>query len=593
LFTIHCSAQSPSISFSLLANYGLPVGIENVGDDRLFIIDKLGTIGIIDTFGTVNPTPFLNISSQITANGERGLLGLAFHPSYATNGYFYVNYTDLNGDTNVSRFSVSTGNPNQANPSSEQILLTISQPYTNHNAGDLSFGPDGYLYIATGDGGNGGDPDDNGQDAQTLLGNILRIDVDNGNPYAIPPSNPFVGNPNGLNEIWSYGLRNPWRISFDQLTGDLWIADVGQGSWEEVNFQPSTSTGGENYGWRCYEGNQSYNSNNCPAASSLTFPVSEYPHNPNTGGFSITGGFVYRGSQYPCLYGKYIYMDYVTDHLWTVEPDGLGGWNTTFYDANNFALGNSIVSFGQDANNELYACSYSGDIYKIEGECNVDTQLDVKVLLEGTYDSGGQMFAKLQNIIPLNQPYSGAPYNYAGTESLSSIPINMVDWVFVELRTGTPNPNGSRNTITAFTQAAILLDNGNVIGTDGNPLTFKLPIDTDYYVVIRHRNHIDIFSQNTFTSGNNATFDFTNGQNAGIGANPMKTMFDGRTALYAGDFIPDHTIQNTDNDLWKLSPAILYSYNNLDATLDGIIQVTDFDAWYRNRSVLGNSELDY
>ena len=594
LFNIYCCAQSPNISFSLLANYGTPVvGIENVGDSRLFLIDKLGTIGIIDTLGTVYPTPFLDVSSQITTNGERGLLGLAFHPNYATNGYFYVNYTDINGDTKVSRFSVSAGNPNQANPSSEQVILAISQPNTNHNGGDLAFGPDGYLYIATGDGGYSGDPNNNGQDPQTLLGNILRINVDNGNPYSIPLSNPFVGNPNGLNEIWSYGLRNPWRISFDQLTGDLWIADVGQSNWEEVNFQPSTSTGGENYGWRCYEGNNAYiNNANCPAASSLTFPVSEYPHIPSIGGYSITGGFVYRGNQYPCLYGKYICMDYVTDHLWTIEPDGTGGWNTNFYDANNFSLGSSIVSFGQDAKNELYASSYSGDIYKVEADCNVNSQLDVKVLLEGTYNSGGQMYAKLGSIIPLNQPYSAAPYNYAGTESLASIPSNMVDWVLVELRSGTPSLN-LRNTVTAFTKAAMLLADGSIVETDGNPLTFSLPMDADYHIVIRHRNHLDVFSQNTFTSGNNATFDFTAGQNMGLGANPMKILYDGRTALYAGDFVPDHTIQNTDADLWQLSPAILYSYNYTDSTLDGIVQVTDFDCWYRNRSILGNAELDY
>ena len=513
LIVLNCIAQSPNISFNSLATLGTPVGLENAGDDRLFIVDKFGTIEIIDTFGTAYPNPFLDISGQITTNSERGLLGLAFHPNYSTNGFFYVNYTDINGNTTISRFSVSAGNPDLANTASEQILLTINQPFSNHNAGDITFGPDGYLYITSGDGGSGGDPLGNGQNTQTLLGKILRIDVDGGSPYAIPPSNPFVGDPNVLDEIWSYGLRNPWRFSFDDLTGDLWIADVGQNDWEEVNFQASTSTGGENYGWRCYEGNQVFNNSGCPTAGNLTFPVFEYDHNT---GSSISGGFVYRGNKYPCLYGKYICMDYVSDHLWTIEPDGNGGWISNFYNNNNFILGNGIVSFGQDASGELYACSVSGNIYKIEVDCFETSQLDIKVLLEGPYDSNGQMHPNLQGLIPLAQPYSIAPFNYLGTEILSSIPSNMVDWVLIELRTGTPNLTGTRNTLTSATQAAMLLSDGSVVDTNGSPLSFDLDLDTEYYVVIRHRNHLDLFSSNSFISGDNPIYDFTAGTNSGL-----------------------------------------------------------------------------
>ena len=251
--------------------------------------------------------PFLYIESIVSSIGERGLLSVAFHPNYKNNGNFYVNYTNTIGDTVVARYSVSA-DPNVADRDSSIILLTIPQPFSNHNGGGLQFGPDDYLYIGMGDGGSAGDPQNNAQNKGSLLGKILRIDVDSSFPYAIPSGNPFVGNPLARDEIWALGLRNPWRFSFDRLTGDLFIADVGQGSWEELNFQLVKSSGGENYGWRMMEGSQCFNPPaNCNDGT-LTLPILEYDH---TLGCSITGGFRYRGNSNPQLYGIYIYGDFI------------------------------------------------------------------------------------------------------------------------------------------------------------------------------------------------------------------------------------------------------------------------------------------
>ena len=270
-----------------------PVAITHAGDGsgRLFITLKGGQVIIYD--GTqMLPTPFLDITSLVSSGGEQGLLSVAFHPNYASNGLFFVNYTDTNGDTVIARYSVST-DPNVGDQSSAFILLTITQPFSNHNGGQLQFGPDGYLYIGMGDGGSGGDPQNNAQNLLTLLGKMLRIDVDGGNPYAIPVDNPFLGDPTALDEIWASGFRNPWRFSFDRLTGDLFIADVGENRREEVDFQPASSPGGENYGWRLMEGNLCFNPpTNCNNGT-LTLPILEYDH---LLGCSVTGGHRYRGT---------------------------------------------------------------------------------------------------------------------------------------------------------------------------------------------------------------------------------------------------------------------------------------------------------
>ncbi|MTE25318.1 PQQ-dependent sugar dehydrogenase [Winogradskyella ouciana] len=342
-----------------------PVNLKHAGDDRLFAAEQDGIIKIINADGSVNTTPFLDIEARVESGGsEEGLLGLAFHPNYATNGYFFVNYTrDVVGQTDnetvVSRFTRSSTDPSQADPNSELIILTYTQPFTNHNGGELQFGPDGYLYISSGDGGSGGDPQDNGQDLGTLLGKLLRIDVNNStmsNPYAIPTDNPFIGTAGARGEIWAYGLRNPWKFSFDRLNDDIWIADVGQSAREEINNAPSTSAG-LNYGWRCYEGNNTYNTSGCPPMSSLTFPVAEYAH--SGGRCSITGGYRYRGSEFPGFNGLYFFADVCTQEIGYIEFEN-GTWNSTFE-----GFSGSLVAFGEDINGELYICSLGGDISKL------------------------------------------------------------------------------------------------------------------------------------------------------------------------------------------------------------------------------------
>ncbi len=326
------------------------------GSGRLFIVQQDGIIRIWDG-AQVLPTPFLNISGLVTFDGEQGLLGLAFHPDYENNGYFYVNYVNTNDpvETIIARYQVS-GDPNVADADSGQTLLTIEQPYSNHKGGMLAFGPDGHLYIGMGDGGGGGDPDGNGQNGQTLLGKMLRIDVNGDFPYEVPASNPFVNNPNALDEIWAGGLRNPWRFSFDRLTGDLYIADVGQGLWEELNFQAAASAGGQNYGWNIMEGTHCYNAGSCNQ-SGLTLPVLDYSH--AAGDHSITGGYVYRGSAYPELGGLYFFADYVSKRVWITSA--ADAWVKTEV---GVAPGN-VTSFGEDEAGEVYFVTGQGALYQI------------------------------------------------------------------------------------------------------------------------------------------------------------------------------------------------------------------------------------
>lgn len=338
---------------------------------RLYIVEQqTGRIRIIKN-GALLTSPFLDIGARIKATGsEQGLLSLVFHPDYQTNGYFYVNYTDLSGAVAVSRFSVSSGNPDSAVSASELILLIIPEPEANHNGGTLLFGPnDGYLYIGLGDGGGSGDNHGtigNGQDTATLLGKILRIDVDGGSPYAIPANNPFVGRP-GADEIWAYGLRNPWRMSFDRATGDLYIGDVGQDLWEEIDFQPSFSPGGVNYGWRLMEGNHCFNPlNNCDPGG-LTRPITEYSH---AIGCSVIGGYVYRGCQIPELRGTYFYADYCTGRIWSFRYNGTflsdSTERTAQLDPPGSQLISQVSSFGEDARGELYILDIAdGEVYKI------------------------------------------------------------------------------------------------------------------------------------------------------------------------------------------------------------------------------------
>lgn len=342
------------------SGFNTPLSLLHAGDDRIFVVEKGGKIKIIQADGTVNTAPFLDISSKVSTQGEQGLLGMAFHPDFTSNGYFYVNYTDENGDTKVSRFLVDGFNPDLADVSSEFPIIGYTQPFTNHNGGNLLFGPDGYLYISSGDGGGSGDPNNHGQSLNTLLGKLLRIDVDNpsgGNNYGIPPTNPFIGDPSAKPEIYAYGLRNPWRFSIDHTENNIWIADVGQGSMEEINRTPLGNSG-TNYGWRCYEGSLPFNTNGCGPQSEMEFPFAEYPH--TDGNCSISGGFVYRGSTYSDIAGLYFFADFCSGMIGTVDSTG------NLINHGNFP--GSWVSFGEDINKELYVLDITdGEIHKIKG----------------------------------------------------------------------------------------------------------------------------------------------------------------------------------------------------------------------------------
>ncbi|GAB4580917.1 MAG: hypothetical protein Fur0022_36610 [Anaerolineales bacterium] len=334
------------------------------GTGRLFVGSKLGLIQIIQN-GQLLSTPFLDIRDRViqqVENPEQGFLGFAFHPNYAQNGYFYVYYNDYLGDIHLSRFQVSATDPNQAAPASEKTLLFLVDPEPIHNAGHLAFGPDGYLYVAVGDGGIRLDPGEYAQSLDTLFGKILRLDVDNGELYAIPSDNPFAGRGVG-DEIWAYGLRNPWRFSFDALTGDLYVGDVGHDAWEEINFIPSDSSGGVNFGWNHYEGTRLYTQYSNPPPAPLdnhTPPIWEY-RNHQDGRCAIVGGYVYRGEAIPALQGTYLYSDYCTGVIWGLRQSSPGVWeNETLFDT-QFA----ISSFAEDLAHNLYLLDLVGNVYRL------------------------------------------------------------------------------------------------------------------------------------------------------------------------------------------------------------------------------------
>ena len=379
LLTTPNAAAAPTTQLDLsLELFGeglsLPTGIINTGvpgDGRLFVTQQGGQIRILTAESTLLSTPFLDISSKVSLFGENGLLGLAFDPDYASNGFFYIYYTRFSDKNNVlARYQVSS-DPNVADASSEQIMLTAVEPKDGHNGGALAFGPDGYLYVAIGDGGlpdDGGPPTTAPQDLTSLLGKILRLDVSQGTAhapdcgtalYTIPGDNPFRNGAGGdCDEIWALGFRNPWRISFDRATGDLYIADVGENVLEEINFQPASSSGGENYGWPCYEGDGLHDQPSCQAVT-YTFPIFSYDH--ADGRCSVTGGYVYRGQQYPAMAGHYLLADFCSGSVWNLHPQG-GGWEAHEY----AALGSFPTTFGEDINGELYLAElFGGNIFRV------------------------------------------------------------------------------------------------------------------------------------------------------------------------------------------------------------------------------------
>jgi len=342
-----------------------PVGIvaANDGSGRLFVTEQRGTVRVIDADGTIEPDPFIDLSDRLTSGGERGLLGLAFHPDFAGTGRLFVHYSRAGDGAAIVSELRATADHSRADPTTERVLLTVAEPYANHNGGQIAFGPDGYLYIGLGDGGSGGDPLGNAQNREVLLGKILRIDVDGtsaGRAYAIPSSNPFADGgiePGaGLPEIWAYGLRNPWRFSFDPEGGDLYIGDVGQGRWEEIDRQPGDSRGGENYGWNVMEGRHCYETG-CDQAGYVK-PIAEYGHDL---GCSVSGGYVYRGTLYPELVGIYVFGDYCSGRIFTLNID-----EGTITPKTVLLSGLRVSSFGVDERGELYVADIgAGAIYRL------------------------------------------------------------------------------------------------------------------------------------------------------------------------------------------------------------------------------------
>lgn len=413
LLSQFCFSQANnSIKLNLVTRgLSIPVFLTHAGDSRLFVIEKQGRIRIIED-GVLSPKQFLNIVPRVNSRGnEQGLLGLAFHPNYKSNGLFYVNYSELNtGHTIISEFKLSTGDPDKADSLSERIILKIQQPYSNHNGGCMHFGKDGYLYVGMGDGGSGGDPQNYAQNTKSLLGKMLRLDIDTSAAYKIPSDNPYVNSTDYLPEIWSTGLRNPWRFSFDRLNGDMWIGDVGQGEWEEVDFQPFNSKGGENYGWRCYEGDVPYNTGGCQPSSEYDFPVHVYKSDDTDLGCSVTGGYVYRENPASYLYGKYIYGDYCSGWIWAINKIS----DTVFTNETIFKFNRSqIASFGEDVNGGLYMTAIAeGAIYRITDTCGL-------VLRDAVWEPS--CFNKKDGVIDILNSGSGFQYLWSTGDSTSRI----------------------------------------------------------------------------------------------------------------------------------------------------------------------------
>lgn len=368
LLLLNNAAGQPVISYNPVITTGLssPVDIVNAGDgtNRIFIVEQGGSgtaaIKVYNSSFTLLGT-FLTVTG-ISTGGEQGLLSLAFHPNYENNGFFWVYYTNSGGDLEISRYKVSSGNANQADASSKQVVITIPHPgQNNHNGAKLNFGSDGYLYFATGDGGGGGDVPNNAQNGNVLLGKMIRLNVSTGTTapfYTIPSDNPFVTNPNVRDEIWALGLRNPFRWSFDRSNGNMWIGDVGQGEREEINYRPAATSAGVNYGWRCYEGNLPYNTTGCQAQSNYVFPVYDYPNPPGTTAASVVGGYVYRGTTYPVMQGYYFAADVYSGNLYKINTTG---FTTTV----QTGLPTFIAGFGETESGELLAVSLGGTAYAL------------------------------------------------------------------------------------------------------------------------------------------------------------------------------------------------------------------------------------
>lgn len=560
-----------------------PVDVAHAGDARLFIVERPGRIRILNADGTLRTQPFLDITDRVlSAAGEQGLLGLAFHPQYATNGRFFVFYTagTGNGVVRLSRFSV-TSDPNVAS-NQETILWSLAKPDQNHNGGDLAFGPDGYLYFAPGDGGGAGDPDNNAQNMATGFGKVLRIDV-SGATYTVPSTNPFVGVQGVLPEIWASGLRNPWRFGFDRLTGDLWIGDVGQGAEEEVDFWPAGNNTGPNFGWRCYEGALPYSTGGCQPQSSYVAPVRSHPQ--SDGWCSVIGGRVYRGTLYPNLTGRYIYTDFCHGRIHSLRPSGQTWVAETLIPTGS----QGMVAIGEDANGELYFCNMSqGTLYHLI-DASAVVRVAPKVWLGGAYvQTDGLMRDGLRtnDMLPSTEPYTALGHRRVakgGGETLAGtvLAVNgnnaMVDWVRVELRT--PAMPG----MVVACRQGILHRDGDVVAADGtSPLTFHVG-PGNYHVAVRHRNHLACMTTSIALTTTATTVDLRAAGTTVWGTNAREQVGDQRL-LWSGDVGGNGTIAYTgagnDRDVilqmigGSVPTNTVDGYERADVNLDGTVMYT-------------------
>lgn len=566
-----------------------PVDIAHAGDARLFIAQRGGLVRILKPDRTLSTIPFLNITDRVnSAGGEQGLLGLAFDPDYASNGFLYVNYITGtgNGTTRISRFTVSA-DPDVANPSSEVVLFSQSQPATNHNGGDLEFGPDGYLWFALGDGGGAGDPNNLAQNMTSAHGKMHRIDVSNGAPYGIPADNPFAtANPSvTLRSIWASGLRNPFRFSFDGLTGDVWIGDVGQGAQEEVDFVPNGQHTGPDFGWRCYEGTAPYNTDGCGGAASYVAPV--YQHLHADGSCSLIGGFVYRGGSFPALNGKYLYTDYCHGRIHALQPNGSGGWvSSTLLASGSFGL----ASFGEDAAGELYVCNTaSGVLSRIVDPAAV-VRLEASVLMDGPLNTGTMLMnddLRLAGTIPLTEPYTALGYGQTaggGGETTTSTVLSttgdnaIVDWVRLELR------SAAEPRVVVATRQALVQRDGDIVKGNGDANVEFGVGPGIYHITVRHRNHLAVMTAAPIAlSATASVLDLTSAGFTTYGVEARKTVGSLRT-LWSGNVLVDDRLRYSglSNDRDPILSAIggtvptntAVGYRLEDVNLDGIVRYT-------------------
>ncbi|MEO8068614.1 MAG: PQQ-dependent sugar dehydrogenase [Flavobacteriales bacterium] len=592
-FTLLLAQPAVSVQLQTVASGRIePVAITNAGDPRLFIVERAGRIFILNPNGSWVATPFLDITDRVNdGGGEQGLLGLAFHPDYASNGYFYVHYSGGTGvgNSRISRFTVSA-DPNDAVETSEFFIWSATQPgpNTNHRGGDLHFGPDGNLWFGLGDAGGSGDPSNYAQNLTVPFGKMLRIDVDGGSPYAIPADNPYVGAGGGiLPEIWARGLRNPWRFSLDELTGDVWIGDVGQGVWEEIDRWPGNNNSGPDFGWRCYEGTGGYNTAGCGAIGTYDAPVAA--HNHTDSWCAIVGGQVYRGNNFTRLTGRYIYTDWCLGNIYSLTPNG-PGWTQELLCASGIS---GLAAFGENMNGELYVVNQqSGFVYRIVDPYAV-VRVSPKVFLEGPYDNAVvQMRDDLRaaTLIPVTEPYSGLGFQQEGWggETIAAPVLAVtganaiVDWVRIELR-----QSGSPGTIAASVNALVQRD-GDVVSTDGVSPVEVIDVPGNYHVAIRHRNHLGCMTSGTLAlTATTTALDFRSNLLPVYGANARKAV-GAQLVLWAGNTVrdtpPPYQIKytGTANDRdpilvavgGTLPTASIMGYHSADVTMDGVVKYT-------------------